>query len=90
VADEYGALTTPAAGKQPVQINVSVPAGAQITFNGTKTTSGGALRAFVSPPVAAGRDYVYDITAKWQQGGRQVTRTQHITVHAGDVINLSF
>jgi uncharacterized protein (TIGR03000 family) len=73
-----------------VRINVSVPASAQITFDGAKTRQTGAIRAFVSPPVAPDRDYYYNVTAKWQQGGREVTRTQHITVHAGDVINVRF
>ena len=89
-AEEYGALSTPFAGNQPVRINVSVPANAQITFNGAKTVQSGAIRAFVSPTVAPGHDYYYDVTAQWQQGGRQVTRTQRIAVHAGDVINVRF
>jgi uncharacterized protein (TIGR03000 family) len=54
------------------------------------TTQSGARRAFVSPPLAPGREYVYDVTAKWQEGGREVVRTRRITVHAGDVINLNF
>jgi uncharacterized protein (TIGR03000 family) len=73
-----------------VRVNVSVPANAQITFDGAKTMQTGAIRAFVSPPVAPGRDYIYSVTAKWQQGGKEVTRTQRITVHAGDVIHVSF
>jgi uncharacterized protein (TIGR03000 family) len=50
----------------------------------------GAIRAFVSPPVAPGRDFYYQVTAKWQKGGKEVTRTQRITVHAGDVIHVKF
>ena len=88
--DEYGALSTGAAGNREVTVNVSVPDGAEITFNGSKTAQTGARRAFVSPPLAPGRDYVYDVTARWQEGGREVTRTQRVTVHAGDVINLNF
>jgi uncharacterized protein (TIGR03000 family) len=89
-ADRYGALSTGAAGTRAVTVNVSVPAGAEIAFNGSKTTQTGARRAFVSPPLAAGRDYVYNVTARWQEGGRDVTRSQRVTVHAGDVINLTF
>jgi uncharacterized protein (TIGR03000 family) len=89
-AEEYGTLSTPFAGNQPVWINMSVPANAQITFNGAKTRQTGAMRAFVSPPLAPGRDYYYDVTAKWEQGGREVTRTRHIAVQAGDVINVTF
>jgi uncharacterized protein (TIGR03000 family) len=89
-AEQYGTLSTPLVGNRPVRINVSVPANGQVTFNGAKTMQGGAIRAFVSPPVAPGQDYYYDVTAKWQQGGREITRTQRLAVHAGDVINVSF
>jgi uncharacterized protein (TIGR03000 family) len=90
VGDEYNALGTRSAGSRAVTVNVSVPAGAEIAFDGTKTAQTGARRAFVSPPLAAGQDYVYVVTAKWQEGGREVTKTRRITVHAGDVINLNF
>jgi uncharacterized protein (TIGR03000 family) len=89
-ADEYGALSTPAAGKRPVLITVSVRPDAQILFGEAQTTQSGARRAFVSPPLAPGRDYVYEVTARWQEGGREVVQTRRVTVHAGDVINLSF
>jgi len=88
--EEYGALSTQAAGNQPVWINVSVPANAQILFGTDKMAQGGTRRAFVSPPLARGHDYTYDITVKWQQEGREVVRNRRITVHAGDVVNLSF
>jgi uncharacterized protein (TIGR03000 family) len=89
-ADEYGTLSTPFSGKRPVRLNVSVPANAQLTLNGAKTMQSGAIRAFVSPPVAPGHDYYYDVTATWQEGGREVKRTKRIDVHAGDVIHVSF
>jgi uncharacterized protein (TIGR03000 family) len=73
-----------------VRIIMSLPANAQITFDGAKTMQTGAIRAFVSPPVAPGRDFYYQVTAKWQQGGKEVTRTQRITIHAGDVIHVKF
>lgn len=86
--EAYGALS--GQGNRAVWINVTVPANAEILFGNFKTTQSGAQRAFVSPPLDRGRDFTYDITAKWQEGGRQVVRTRQVTVHAGDVVNLSF
>jgi len=88
--EEYGALSGQAQGNRAVWINVTVPANAEILFGNVKTAQNGAQRAFISPPLDRGRDFTYDITAKWQEGGRQVVRTRHVTVHAGDVVNLSF
>ena len=88
--DTYGALSGQAQGNRAVRINVTVPPNAEILFGNFKTTQSGAQRAFVSPPLDRGHDFTYDITAKWQEGGRQVVRTRQVTVHAGDVVNLSF
>ena len=90
VGDDYNALSSRSAVNRPVTITVSVPAGATIAFDGTPTAQSGIRRAFVSPPLAPGQDYIYEVTAKWQDGGQQVSRTRHITVHSGDVINLQF
>jgi uncharacterized protein (TIGR03000 family) len=90
VGEQYGALSTGPASNRPVRINVSVRPDATISFGEHKTTQSGSTRAFVSPPLAPRRDYTYDLTVRWQEGGREVTRTRHITVHAGDVISLSF
>jgi len=88
--DEYGRLNGTSEEKRPVWINVSVPANAQIVIENYKTTQGGAQRAFVSPPLARGQQYVYHITAKWQDAGREVVRTREVTVRGGDVVNLGF
>jgi uncharacterized protein (TIGR03000 family) len=79
-----------AARNRPVSVNVTVPADAQIWFGDVKTDRTGTFRQFVSPPVAPGREYTYDVKATWTQNGKEVTQTRNVTVHAGDVINLSF
>jgi len=73
-----------------VEINVSVPASAQIWFGNAKTTQGGAFRHFVSPPIVPGFDYVYEVRVAWTADGKSMTRNRKVTVHAGDVINLNF
>jgi len=90
----YGAATSgsyySAPSSQAISIHVSVPASAQIWFDDAKTTQTGEFRHFFSPPVTPGRDYAYHVKATWTQDGKQITRTRHVKVHAGDVINLSF
>jgi uncharacterized protein (TIGR03000 family) len=95
IGQEYGYFAPSGAGEAPavnraVLINVSVPANAQIWVEGKRTTDSGAFRQFISPPLPPGREFSYDIKVRWTEDGKEVTRSRHITVHAGDVVNLSF
>jgi uncharacterized protein (TIGR03000 family) len=71
-------------------IDVRLPAGALMLFDGHKTTSTGPERRFVSPPLTPGKEYVYEVTVRWQEGGRQVTRTRSLPVRAGERQNIAF
>jgi uncharacterized protein (TIGR03000 family) len=75
---------------EPATINVAVPADAEIRFEGVRTALNGPQRRFVSPPLEPGRDYSYDVQASWRQDGRDVTHTRRVTIHAGDVVHLTF
>jgi len=86
----YGALGTSNAMNQPASINVRVPADATIRFNGSETSQKGAFRQFVSPPLAAGREYTYDVQARWNEGGKDVTRNRRVTVRPGETVDVSF
>jgi len=70
-------------------IDIRVPAGAKIWFGKKETVQSGESRSFVSPPLDPGSDYTYDIRATWKEGGRTVERKRHVTVHAGDKLNLN-
>ena len=85
---EDGGMDRP--GNRAVTVNVSVPADAEIWFDGTKTVQTGPARRFVSPPVTPGPDYTYEVKARWRENGTAVTQTRRVIVHAGDVINLRF
>jgi uncharacterized protein (TIGR03000 family) len=67
-----------------------VPADAVLSFQGkTMTEETGALRQFQSPPLNPGRTYSYDVRATWKdENGREVTRTRHLTVRAGDHLSV--
>jgi uncharacterized protein (TIGR03000 family) len=75
---------------RPVWVTVRVPSDAAIWFGDTKTVQKGELRYFVSPPVSPGHDYFYEIKAKWTEAGKEVVRIRHVSVRAGDLMNVSF
>jgi uncharacterized protein (TIGR03000 family) len=69
---------------------MTVPANAKVSFDGGATAQTGQHRLFVSPPLRPGNEYAYQVLVKWTQDGREVTQNRRITVHAGDVLNLTF
>ena len=71
-------------------IGVRVPANAEIWFNGEKTTQEGVFREFQTPPLKSGRDFGYDIRARWTENGREMDQTRHLTVRAGDRVMVNF
>src|SRR5262245_11060717 len=71
-------------------VTLTVPADAELWFNGTKVTSTGTVREFRSPPLALGHQYTYDIRARWNENGHPVTQTQEITVTPGGLVRLEF
>ena len=80
----------PATADGAAVIEVRLPPGALVLFDGKKTTSTGPERRFVSPSLAPGKEYVYEVTVRWQEGGRDVTRTRSLPVHAGERLNIAF
>jgi uncharacterized protein (TIGR03000 family) len=72
----------PDGNKAPVVIRMSVPAGAQVSFDGTMTEQTGAQRKFESPPIATDKTFKYQIVVK--DGDKVVTRT--VRVMGGDWI----
>jgi uncharacterized protein (TIGR03000 family) len=71
-------------------IDLRVPAGAVVQFDGKATSQTGTERRFVSPPLKAGQDYTYDVGVQWQEGGRNMERHRTIDVRAGKRVNLDF
>jgi uncharacterized protein (TIGR03000 family) len=88
----YPATRSPAAATSaaPAEIELHVPADAKVWFDDTKTTQGGTSRRYVSPPLAGGRSYSYEVRVRWVEGGRPVTQSRRITVEAGGQVSLAF
>jgi uncharacterized protein (TIGR03000 family) len=72
------------------RIQVRVPPDAEIWFQGQKMKQKGAFREFMSPPLASGKKYSYDIEIRWQNQGQEVVRKQTIQVHPGEWQSLNF
>ncbi len=65
------------------QIEVRVPPGAKVSFDGAATTQTGAVRRFASPALESGYDYNYTIRATWTENSQPVTRERKVIVQAG-------
>jgi len=76
--------------ERAVSINIAVPTGASIWFDGVATTQQGALRRFISPRIEPDHEYVYNVTAKWTSNGKDIAQSRRLVVHAGDVVNVTF
>jgi uncharacterized protein (TIGR03000 family) len=62
-----GESGTPA--EASARFDLTVPEGAEVWFDGAKTTQTGSLRRFVTPPLTAGRKHTYEVRVAWKTGG---------------------
>jgi uncharacterized protein (TIGR03000 family) len=72
------------------RITVKVPANAEVWFEGSQTTSTGRTRTFQSPPLPPARWFTYEVRARWQENGREVTQTQQVRVYADGNFEVMF
>lgn len=89
----YGPPAAPEAGDAPADaavIGVRVPPGAELRFDESVTRQTGPYREFVSPTLAPGKDYTYEVRARWTEEGRVVERSRSLTVRAGDRLMVNF
>jgi uncharacterized protein (TIGR03000 family) len=87
---EESSLSPSAPAASPVTLTIRLPADAELWFGATKTTSTGSVRRFHSPPLTPGQQYSYELRARWQENGRDVTQTQTVPVTAGANLSVSF
>jgi uncharacterized protein (TIGR03000 family) len=66
------------------KIELTVPAGAEVWFDGKATNQTGSARAFDTPPLQPGKTFSYDLRVRWTApGGIVVDVTRPIQVRAG-------
>jgi uncharacterized protein (TIGR03000 family) len=83
-------MTEPPPGDNRAKITVTVPADAEVYFDGTETTETGSERVFTTPPLAPGTEYTYSIRAVWTKGGKPVEQTRKVTFQAGAQVLTAF
>jgi uncharacterized protein (TIGR03000 family) len=71
-------------------IAMRMPVSAEVWFDGEKKDSTGEFRVFRSPPLTPGHQYTYEVRARWNENGREVTQTQKVTVTAGGDVTIDF
>lgn len=71
-------------------VNVSLPAGAELWFEGMQVPGGGTIRKFTSPELDPLKAYTYDVRASWYENGKIVTQSQRLLVRAGDRLTVNF
>jgi uncharacterized protein (TIGR03000 family) len=87
------AVTTPVVAPVSagtIQIDLHVPEGAKVYFNGAATKQTGMSRTFVGSPLSPGIEYGYAVRVQWNEAGRLVERTRDISFMAGDHVILDF
>ena len=89
-ADNSAAAAPPTLPDNMARLTVSVPADAHISVDGTPTTSTGPIRRFHSPPLTPGQHYTYNVEARWNENGHEVTQSQKVDVTAGAHPNVAF
>jgi uncharacterized protein (TIGR03000 family) len=82
---------TPMPDGQQAEIVMNVPLDALIFIDGQRTYNSGLTRLFVTPPLASGRRYYYDVKVTWVEGNRAREYTRHLSFHAGErvAVNLA-
>jgi uncharacterized protein (TIGR03000 family) len=75
----------------PATIVVNVPADAKLMIDDYVARSTSAERTFVSPALPSGKEFHYTLKAEFNDNGQVRTRTETVTVRAGEVtrVNLS-
>lgn len=92
-------LATPNVSVRPImsptanccRVDVRMPhPEAELWVNQTKTGTSGAERTFETPDLASGKEFRYELVAKWKQDGTEVTSTRSVTVASGTSVSVDF
>jgi uncharacterized protein (TIGR03000 family) len=73
------------------RIEVIVPAGATLWFEGVQTKLTGERRQFITPQLTPGQEYIYEVRAEWKgEDGQKVSETQRLRVQPGKQMTVDF
>ncbi|QDU88355.1 hypothetical protein Pla175_17300 [Pirellulimonas nuda] len=71
-------------------LSVNVPADAVVFVNGSRTTSTGTQRQYVSKGLAQGEDYAYEVRVEYELNGEKVVESKSATLTADASASLNF
>jgi uncharacterized protein (TIGR03000 family) len=77
-------------GEPVAHFTVEVPANAEVYLEGVRTRQTGPQRVFASPPLSPGRQYIYEVRARWVENGQPVEQTRNLVVTAGQRYTVRF
>ncbi len=84
-------LPTPSHSAASCRVDVRLPhPEAELWVNQTKTQSSGAERTFETPELADGKEFRYELLAKWQRNGQSVSETRGVVVAGGKAVVVDF
>jgi uncharacterized protein (TIGR03000 family) len=94
-ADAPEEIPAPAPGPAPAPdeatVRVRLPdAQAVVWFNGKRMSAAGRVRVYLTPPLQPGKDYYYDVSAAWYEGGRLVRQQREVPVRPGGAVVVDF
>jgi uncharacterized protein (TIGR03000 family) len=76
---------------EPATVRVLVPdAGAELSFNGQKSSATGTSRTFRTPDLKVGLAYHYRVELTWTRAGRPMREERRVEVHAGRTTTVDF
>jgi uncharacterized protein (TIGR03000 family) len=76
--------------QKPAMVVVKAAADVKITVNGHVTARRATEESFLTPKLPAGRPFAYVFQAEAMRDGKKVTRTERITVRAGQKTAVDF
>jgi len=79
----------PKDGGKGGSVSVTLPTDATLFFNGVAASGSGAVRTFQTPPLLAGQNYQYELTAEVIRDGRTERATGTVIVRAGETATVT-
>ncbi len=93
----WGPMVEPPPGPGPhpgcqsagcMTLAVKVPQAAEVFVDGVRTAQTGTDRLFESPPLEPGKDFRYEVTARWVERGLTVERKKVVIGKPGEVLTV--
>jgi hemoglobin len=78
------------AADRPSEIKLTVPADAEVWFDGKPTVQRGMGRLYESPPLSTEKHYIYEVRVRWMVNGKAVDQTRKVSFKGGSPVAVDF